>query len=146
MVIGMNSRLDEIQAKIMSDVFMPKLHEYIIHRKKIADVYLRGIKNELIKIPPQPKNSNSVYHLFPILTKKRVSLMNYLKLNNIQSGIHYPILITDQPAMKNYPHIIFGKLSNASVFAKRELSLPINNTITKNEAYQIVEVINKWQG
>lgn len=144
-VLGLNSRLDELQAKIMLDVFLPKLNKATKHRQDIAKIYLKGIKNKNIKILPKPKDSKSVYHLFPIVCNKRDSLKEYLKQNNIESAVHYPIIIPDQEAMKNTPYFIFGNLNISRNIANTELSLPINTTITKDEALTVVSVINKWQ-
>lgn len=144
-IIGMNSRLDEIQAIIMKDVLLPRLNKITKHRKEIANIYIKGIKNKNIIIPAKPENSDSVYHLFPVFSKNRDLLKKYLEKNEIQSGIHYPILITDQKALKNIKHIVFGKLTIAKKFVKEELSLPINSTITKEEAKKVVNVCNNWK-
>jgi dTDP-3-amino-3,4,6-trideoxy-alpha-D-glucose transaminase len=141
----MNSRLDPIQAILMNDVLLPRLDKAIQHRKMIANLYITGIKNKSISIPPSPKYSQSVFHLFPILTKKRDDLKKHLENNMIESGIHYPILITDQKAMKDYPHIVYKDLKNAQRFTRCELSLPINATITRKEAAQVVKILNQWK-
>lgn len=144
-ILGLNSRLDELQAKIMLDVFLPKLNKATKHRQIIAKIYLNGIKNKNINILTKPKYSKSVYHLFPILCYKRDNLKEYLKLNNIESAVHYPIIIPDQKAMKNTPYFVFGNLDISRNIANTELSLPINSTITIEEANTVVSVINKWQ-
>jgi dTDP-3-amino-3,4,6-trideoxy-alpha-D-glucose transaminase len=143
-IIGMNSRLDELQAIIMKNVLLPRLNEATQHRKEIANIYLNGIKNKNITIPQKPIGSDSVYHLFPILCQSRDKLKEYLKNNEVESGIHYPILITDQPALKNIQHIVYKGLTNAKKFVTEELSLPINPTVTKEEAQKIVNLCNNW--
>lgn len=144
-IIGMNSRLDEIQAIIMKDVLLSKLENSTQHRKKIASIYINGIKNKNIMIPQISKNSESVYHLFPIFSEYRDSLKEYLKQNEIESGVHYPILITDQAALNEIPFIIFGKLNNAKKITEQELSLPINPIISIEEAQQVVNICNNWK-
>jgi dTDP-4-amino-4,6-dideoxygalactose transaminase len=144
-IIGMNSRLDELQAIIMKNVLLPKLEKGTQYRKEIALIYKNGIKNKNIKFPQISKNSEPVYHLFPTFSKNRDNLKNYLKQNGVESGIHYPILITDQIALKDIPYTIFGKLDNAKKIVKQELSLPINPIISTEEAQQIVNICNKWQ-
>jgi len=144
-IIGMNSRLDELQAVIMKDVLLPKLEENTQHRKEIASIYINGIKNKNITLPQISQISDPVYHLFPIFSEYRNNLKEYLKQNEIESGVHYPILITDQIALKDVPHTIFGELINAKKIVQQELSLPINSTITKEEALQIVNICNSWK-
>jgi dTDP-4-amino-4,6-dideoxygalactose transaminase len=144
-VIGMNSRLDELQAMIMKDVLLPKLEDNIKHRKKIASIYFNGIKNPLIRLPKISEKSDPVYHLFSIFSPNRDELKEYLKQNEIESGIHYPVLITDQIALKNTKYIIHENLINAKNIANQELSLPINPIISEKEAQEVVRVCNSWE-
>lgn len=145
-LIGLNSRLDELQAAIMKDCFLPQIKAYTKKRQEIANFYIKGIKNSNIEIPKKPKNSESVYHLFPILIKNnRDKFKEYLKNEGVESGIHYPILITDQIAMENIPFFIYGNLSNAKRIVEQELSLPINPTMTKKDALKVIDVCNSWK-
>jgi dTDP-3-amino-3,4,6-trideoxy-alpha-D-glucose transaminase len=144
-IVGMNSRLDELQAIIMKDVFLPKLKKQTEHRRQIASIYINGIRNSEINLLQIPKNSKPVYHLFPVFSEHRDVLKEYLKQNEIESGIHYPILITDQTALHNIPHIISGSLDNAKKIVKQELSLPINSLITTEEANKVVKICNSWK-
>lgn len=144
-IIGMNSRLDELQALIMKEVLLPKLKESTKHRKSIASIYLKNIKNPYITLPKISEKSDPVYHLFSIFSSHRDELKEYLKQNEIESGVHYPILITDQIALKSIPHNIFGSLENAKIIANQELSLPINPIISEKEALEVVRVCNLWK-
>ena len=69
---GINSRLDEIQAAILN-VKLFKLEEEIIKRTKIANTYLKEIKNESISLPHIDKGVKHAWHLFVIRTKKEMS-------------------------------------------------------------------------
>jgi dTDP-3-amino-3,4,6-trideoxy-alpha-D-glucose transaminase len=145
-VIGINSRLDELQAAIMKDCLLPRLNEFTHHRQLIAEIYNKNIKNEDLTIPPKPKDSESVYHLYPVVIKKdRNAFKEYLKNNNVESGIHYPILIPDQIALKNSTHFIYGSLDTSRNFVEHELSLPINPTMTESDAYEVVKICNNWK-
>lgn len=144
-LLGLNSRLDELQAAIMKDCFLPNLSEATVKRQQVANFYINNIKNKRIVVPQKPRNSKSVYHLFPILVNgNREGLREHLKNNGIESGIHYPILITDQKALIDYPHFIYGNLKIAKKFVNAEISLPINSTMSDKEALRVVKACNNW--
>lgn len=144
-LLGLNSRLDELQAAIMNDCFLPQLEKATTKRQQIANIYLKNIKNGKINMTQKPIKSESVYHLFPILVNgNRDSLKEYLKNKGIESSIHYPILITEQKALKGIPHFIYGSLTISKNFVEKELSLPINSSMTKNDATKVVKACNDW--
>src|SRR5690606_26284690 len=88
--IGRNSRLDELNAAVLS-VKLKYLDEDNEYRRNIAKIYLENINNDLIKLPIVQNWDENVFHVFPILTEKRNEFQEYLTNNNIQSLIHYPI-------------------------------------------------------
>jgi len=143
--LGMNSRLDEIHAAILSDALLPRLADFTERRRQIAAWYRSGISSEMLQIPPEPHGSRSVYHLFPILVKgDRTSFQDHLTAQDIQSAIHYPVLIPDQPALRAQPYTIYGKLTNARVFTEKEVSLPINPFMSNDDVERVVAACNSW--
>lgn len=143
--LGMNSRLDEIHAAILTDALLPRLREFTKRRRDIAELYRSEIVSELEEIPPQPRGSRSVYHLFPILVQAdRTSFQEHLKTQGIQSAIHYPILIPDQPALHRQSYVVDGELSNARRFAEKEVSLPIHPFMTDDDVERVVAACNSW--
>jgi dTDP-3-amino-3,4,6-trideoxy-alpha-D-glucose transaminase len=142
-VMGLNSRLDEIQAAILSDALFPFLEKGTIRRREIAARYLQEIKQTAIILPSVPDGSYSVWHLFPVLVKgNRDQFMSHLKSSSIQSGIHYPILITDQAALGGKD---FGKFENAERFAQAEVSLPIHPFLSDEDVSRVIDATNSWQ-
>lgn len=138
--IGLNSRLDEIQAAVL-DVKLKYLAEDTSCRRNIARIYLEKIKNPLIKLPKIADWDAHVFHLFPILTEKRDLLQEYLTKKGIQSLIHYPIPPHKQLCYKSlnglsYP--ITEKIHN------QELSLPISPVMSLDEAKFIADALNQW--
>ena len=90
-VKGVNSRLDEIQAAILS-IKLKKLDNESFRRREIAKCYSNGIKNPKIKLPKWDEaKENHVFHLYVIRCKKRDELKKYLLDNGIETVIHYPI-------------------------------------------------------
>jgi dTDP-3-amino-3,4,6-trideoxy-alpha-D-glucose transaminase len=145
--IGMNSRLDELQAAILTDALLPLLPGFTQRRRKVAAQYRALISNAAIKIPPPPRNSNSVYHLFPIIVEgDREQFRQYLGKRGIETGVHYPTVLPDQPALRDQQLEIRSELTNAYRFAKQEVSLPIHPYLTNSEVERVVLACNTWQG
>lgn len=144
---GRNSRLDEIQAAVLS-VKLKYLDEDNTRRRNVAKMYIDGIANDMITLPRTSiEEDECVYHLFPILVKdgKRDKLQNYLRENGVGTLIHYPIPPHLQEcyskASWNHPR---PHLPITEKIHKEELSLPIGPTITQMEVEEVIGLINKW--
>jgi dTDP-4-amino-4,6-dideoxygalactose transaminase len=122
-LIGLNSRLDEIQAAILR-VKLRKLNEWNKKRRKLADIYKKYLTNCDIKLLKETPQGMSCYHLFVVRAKNRDSLQKYLQENGIVSGIHYPIPIhlTKSFAFLGYKIGEFPQVEKAS---QEILSLPL---------------------
>ena len=143
--LGINSRLDEIHAAIMTEALLPRLPEFTKRRRAIAAVYRKRIGSENVRIPPAPDGSESVYHLFPVLVQgDREKFQGHLRANGIQSAVHYPVLIPDQPALLGETFVIEGELVNARLFAEKEVSLPIHPFMSDDEVERVVAACNAW--
>lgn len=140
-IIGINSRLDEIQAAILR-VKLPKLDKMLKKRNSIARIYLKNLAwIKEIKLPKKRKGVFHAYHLFVIRTERRDELMEFLKENMVQTLIHYPIPIHKQ---KCYPEFNKISLQVTETFAQTILSLPINPFMKKEEVLRICELIKKF--
>ncbi|PVX44964.1 dTDP-4-amino-4,6-dideoxygalactose transaminase [Flavobacterium sp. 103] len=138
--IGVNSRLDELQAAFLS-LKLPNLNTDNENRRVIAKRYLTEIKNDKIILPFWDFSSNHVFHLFVIRTKSREDLQNYLAENNIETVIHYPIPPHKQKAFESWNNLSFPiteKIHN------EVLSLPISPVMTMDEVSFVVEILNKY--
>ena len=142
---GRNSRLDEIHAAVL-DVKLKYLDEDNAHRKAMAKLYYDGIKSPLITLPARLADAQNVYHLFPIFCERRDELQAYLKENGVGTVIHYPIPPFKQECYSkeewNTPQLslpITEKIHNT------ELSLPIGPTISKQEIFFTIDIINEFQ-
>jgi len=139
--IGMNSRLDELQAAILNEK-LRHLDEMIDRRRTIADLYtklLQGIKE--IALPKPGKNNVHAYHLYVIRTKKRNGLQEHLKRKDIQSLIHYPVPIHKQECYREYNKISLPKTER---FSAEVLSLPIHPFITEEEVEKVCNEIRSF--
>ncbi|MFV8332165.1 DegT/DnrJ/EryC1/StrS family aminotransferase [Flavobacterium sp. GSP14] len=142
--IGVNSRLDELQAAFLN-VKLPFLDADNEHRKAIAKRYLNEIKNEKIILPTvsidEKKQSNHVFHLFVIRTQNRIDLQDYLHQNGIQTVIHYPVPPHNQKALSFLNHLSFPITQKIH---DEVLSLPISPVLTMDEVTKIIEKLNEW--
>lgn len=144
-LIGMNSRLDELQAALMTDALLPLLSGANARRKSIASMYRASITHPLITIPLAPTESQSSNHLFPILVEgNRGSLQLHLGNQGIETAIHYPLTIPDQPSMRGVTSISVGGLEVARRFVARELSLPIHPYLKERDLERVVNACNSW--
>ena len=141
--IGMNSRLDELQAAILS-VRLNWLSEFTEYRKKIASTYRSGINTPKVKLPPEPQETDAhVYHLFVITCDKRDQLIKYLQSKDIQSLIHYPVPVHHQEPCNGMLMDPNG-LINSETHAKECLSLPCHPQMTNEEVNMVISAINSF--
>ena len=138
--IGVNSRLDELQAAFLN-VKLPHLDAENTIRKAIAKRYLSEIKNSRITLPFWDKTENHVFHLFVIRTENRKELQDYLLDNGIQTMIHYPIPPHQQKAFAEWNHLSFPITEKIH---KEVLSLPMSPVMTQDEVDYLIEKINSW--
>ena len=141
--IGVNSRLDELQAAFLN-VKLPNLDVENNARKVIAKRYLSEIKNDKIILPTlslQGTNQSHVFHLFVIRTENRDELQHYLLENGIQTIIHYPIPPHKQKAFSSWNHLSF---SITEIIHNEVLSLPISPLLTMDEVDFIITILNKY--
>jgi dTDP-4-amino-4,6-dideoxygalactose transaminase len=144
---GQNSRLDEIQAAILS-IKLKKLEESNFKRRLKAKHYFDNIRNEKICLPYQYEDSreilsdlSNVWHLFIIRTDARNTLQTYLKENGIETVIHYPIPPHKQMC---YPEYNSLNLPITEKIHSEVLSLPFSPEIGNSEIEYVCEVINKF--
>lgn len=132
---GRNSRLDEIQAAILS-VKLRHLDEDNQRRQEIAQYYKENLHLAEIPCP------SSVYHIFPILTPHRDALQQYLTAQGIQTLIHYPIPPHRQEC---YPELHHLNLPLTEQISAQELSLPMSPVLTDAEAEAVVKAVNSFR-
>ncbi len=131
-VIGINSRLDTLQAAILIEK-LNHLDEYITNRQKVANWYDQlFIDIPEIKTPFRAKNSTHVYHQYTIRVPSlwRDGLKSQLQKKNIPSMIYYPIPLSEQRAYQNIGRVV-GTLPVTTMLCQTVLSLPMHTELTK---------------
>ena len=138
--VGINSRLDEIQAAFLS-IKLKGLGEIIKHKRQLASLYLNNLNSDFI-LPSQNIDFFDVYHIFNIRHERRDELKEYLFKNEIKTDIHYPIPPHKQKALPflsemNFP--ISEEIHNTT------LSLPISTCHSINDIKRVIEVLNSFK-
>ncbi|TBV08267.1 DegT/DnrJ/EryC1/StrS family aminotransferase [Phytopseudomonas dryadis] len=142
---GVNSRLDEIQAAMLS-VKLKHLDADTVRRKEIAIAYAQGIKNPAISQPISAASTmasleSHVFHLYVIRTQQRQKLQEHLSAAGIQTLIHYPTPPHQQPAYQEWN----GQSYLLTETIHREvLSLPISPVMTDKDVSAVIHACNAF--
>lgn len=142
-VVGVNSRLDEIQAGMLR-VRLNHLQELIKERKSICTRYLKEIDNEKLKLPIVREQASTVWHQFVVRCKEREALIQYLNAEGIATMIHYPI----PPHLSEAYQYLGKKVGDMPIteqYANEVLSLPLYNGMKKEELDYVIEKINGFR-
>lgn len=136
-IVGMNSRLDTIQAAILR-VKLPYLDQWIKRRQDIALIYKRAFENcDAIILGKEPINSSHVYHQFTVLVKgDRNLMMEQLREMGIPIRLYYPKAIHEQKA---FSQVTKKSLARTEKFQRQMISLPIHPTLTNEQVAYISE-------
>ena len=137
---GMNSRLDEIQAAALR-IKLQHLDRDNARRREIARRYIAGIGNPYITLPQIEDYESHVFHIFAVMSPLREKLQEHLKIEGIETLIHYPIPPHRQEALKEFLHL---SLPVTEKIHCEELSLPCNPAMSDEEVTQVIEVANRF--
>jgi aminotransferase EvaB len=136
-----NSRLDEIQASILS-MFLPELDAANAKRRNIAEKYSKGISHTHINLPSVGRD-DYVAHLYVIRSRERDSLRTYLGALGITTDVHYPIPDHRQPVFGNrYASI---SLPNTEQLVGEVLTLPCYPEMSDVQVEHIIRLVNAWK-
>ena len=142
--MGYNSRLDELQAAILS-VKLKQLDRWNDQRRAFAAQFDEGLKDTSLKLPYALPGYRHIYHLYVVETDERDNLQAYLNAQGITALTHYPIAIHQQ---EGYPWghgaRIVGSLKHSEESAARVLSLPMFPELTGEEVQAVIEAVVAW--
>ncbi len=142
MVVGANSRLDELQAGLLR-VRLKHLKELTEERQKLAEAYLQGIRNEKIILPETREMCGHVWHQFVVRCEDRDALAAFLEEKGIGTIIHYPI----PPHLSEaYAYLGFtkGDYPITEAYADTVLSIPMYNGLTGEEQQKVIDALNEF--
>lgn len=137
--IGFNSRLDSIQAAILS-VKLRYLDRWNTHRSNVAAQYVAGLKDERLVLPQVPEWAEPVWHLFVVRHNERDKLRRKLSKAGVETLIHYPIPPHEQRAYANL-RIDPEAYPLAHRLAQEVLSLPMGPHMNDDLVARVIEAI-----
>lgn len=138
---GRNSRLDEIQAAVLS-VKLRYLDADNALRVPLADYYYENLPSDIVSLPVKMAPENNVYHVFPVLCKRRDELQRHLKEQGIQTLIHYPVPPHKQECYREWNDRSYPITERIH---DEELSLPLNPVMTLEEAMKVVQAVQSFR-
>jgi dTDP-4-amino-4,6-dideoxygalactose transaminase len=140
-LIGVNSRLDEMQAAILR-VRLPRLASWTAKRRTLAGRYRAQLTGRVT--PVAERDAGHVYHLFPVrVPDGRDALQAHLRARQIETLIHYPVALHHQPALAAYRP---SDCPVAAAATQELLSLPLYPRLEPAQVDEVVAGIAAWRG
>ncbi|MEN8119628.1 MAG: DegT/DnrJ/EryC1/StrS family aminotransferase [Bacteroidota bacterium] len=142
--IGVNSRLDSLQAAILK-VKLKYLDNYNNTRLKAAEYYDKAFnQNESLIIPSRYQKSSHIFHQYTLITKNvnRKALIEYLKNKDIPVMIYYPVPLHQQKAYSQY-NFDGTDFPVTNELSKTVISLPMHTELEKEEQDYIIETLKE---
>ena len=141
--IGINSRLDALQAAIL-EVKLQHLDTYLLKRQQAAGFYHKNLKGiDGLTLPETCPTSTHTYNQYTIKAEKRDELKNYLSANHIPSQVYYPRPLHLQKA---YEHLGYKKndFPVSETLSAKVLSLPMHTELEEGQLQYIVDIIKRF--
>ncbi|MFD0860688.1 DegT/DnrJ/EryC1/StrS family aminotransferase [Sungkyunkwania multivorans] len=139
-ILGFNNRLDPIQARMLL-IKLPYLDDDNEARRKVAKRYLSEIHNSKVTLPVYHGGQDHVFHLFVVRVNDRNDFQKYLKKNNVESLIHYPIPPHKQPALVDLNQHSYPITEQMH---REVVSLPLSPVMTTEEVERVITVVNRY--
>lgn len=140
---GNNSRLDELQAAFLS-AKLPHLERMNMERRRIAQMYLEGIKHPEIILPHVMEETVPVWHIFGIRCHRRTELETYLSEHGIGTNKHYPIPMHLQDCYADLGYKE-GDFPIAEEISATQLSLPMYYGMADEQVRYVIEIVNSFR-
>ena len=141
--VGMNSRLDELQAALLS-VRLEWLEAFTVRRRAVAAIYHQHIRHPAIELLDAPESPQAhVHHLYVVRCTARDALMAHLKANGVQALIHYPVPVHHQRPCADLRRDPKG-LPRAEAHAASCTSLPCHPQLSDEDALRVVQAVNTF--
>jgi dTDP-4-amino-4,6-dideoxygalactose transaminase len=138
---GRNSRLDEMQAAVLS-VKLAWLDRLNLARRLVAKRYFEGIRNPFITTAPRD-GASDVVHLYVVRTPHRAALAAHLSAAGVQTDIHYPVPDHRQPVFADrYKSVC---LPETETLANEVLTLPCHPSLNEDEIAHVIDACNRFR-
>jgi len=136
---GVNSRLDELQAAVLA-ARLPRLLHWTARRRTLAALYRRELPPAVATI--RERDPGHVYHLFPVRVPDRDALQGHLTSAGIETLIHYPVALTEQPALAT---LASRECPVAAAAAREVLSLPLHPRLSDADAIRVAREVEAFR-
>ena len=141
--VGLNSRLDEMQAAILR-ARLAYLERFTLRRRSIAEKYRESIFNTQVTLLAEPQEPAShVHHQFVVLTEHRELFQNHLMQQGVPTLVHYPIPAHHQQAFDRVSRDPSG-LASSEAHAQQCVSLPCHPQLTDSDVHRVIEAIESF--
>jgi dTDP-4-amino-4,6-dideoxygalactose transaminase len=139
---GFNARLDTLQAAILA-AKLPHLDQWTAARRTLAARYHHLLADCEVVLPSVADEAKPAWHLYVICTPQRDRLLEHLKRNGVEAGIHYPVPLHLQPA---YAELGYrpGDLPVTEAVANTCLSLPLYPEMSAAQQDRVVELVQNF--
>ena len=141
-IIGVNSRLDTLQAAVL-DIKLKHLDDFNTRRQKVADYYDGAFKNhDELTIPHRQEHSDHIFHQYTlrVANGKRDALQTHLKAADIPSMVYYPVPLHQQEAFASYASSD-QSFEHAEQLSREVLSLPMHTELTGDQLTRITDTV-----
>jgi dTDP-4-amino-4,6-dideoxygalactose transaminase len=143
--VGFNSRLDALQAAVLS-AKLPHLAAWSAKRRANAGYYSKALGDVAgITVPFIERANESIFNQYTIRTDRRDDLQNFLKSRGIGTSVYYPLPLHLQPCFA-YLGYTQGAFPEAERAAQEVLSLPIYPELTEGHMNEVIEAVRAFYG
>lgn len=142
-VVGWNSRLDEIQAAVLS-VKLRRLDEHNARREAVARRYDEGLQDLELALPERVEWATPAWHLYVVRTRHRDRLRDHLASAGVETGVHYPVPCHRQGAFAG-TDLADARLPVADALARDVLSLPMGPALAKDDQDAVIAALQSFR-
>ena len=140
-LVGVNSRLDSLQAVVLS-IKLRYIDEWNKKRKEIAGEYNKAFIN-LVKTPTEIPKGKHIFHQYAVLTKNRDNLLEHLQKNGVAAGIYYPLALHLQDCFK-YLGYTKGSFPVSEQICDEVVSLPVYPEMTQSQIAYVIKIFTDF--
>ena len=143
-LVGFNSRLDALQAAMLS-VKLPHLDDWNERRRKIAAIYNEKITNPLFTKPVVGEHNEHIFYVYPMKVTNRSAFRAYMVEKGIATGVYFPVPMHEQECFKKlgYKH---GDFPVAEDLAEHGVTIPMFPELTSEEIEAVINAVNEFKG
>jgi dTDP-4-amino-4,6-dideoxygalactose transaminase len=143
-IVGTNSRLDALQAAVLS-VKLPHLEQWTERRRRNAAYYTANLAalSEFVVVPKVLAGNEHVYNLFTVRVQRRDALREHLEKHGVGTGVYYPVPLHLQECFRPLGYRA-GDLPVSEALASEVLSLPIYPELQEAQLARVVTLIHEF--